>query len=71
MRLGQLFKIIEIVKNGGVVLADKYTESGYTDTHEITEFSEIEDILDFAKENYHFYIKADDGRPWCELEEIR
>ena len=71
MKLGQLLKIIEVVKNGGVVLADKYTETGYSDTHEITEFSDIEDILNYAKESYRFYIKAEDGRPWYELEEIR
>ena len=71
MTLGQLFKIIEVVKNGGVVLADKYTETGYSGTHEITEFSDIEDILNYAKENCYFYIKAEDGKPWYELEEIR
>ena len=71
MKLGQLIQIIEVVKNGGVVLADKYTETGYSDTHEITEFSDIEDILNYAKGSYHFYIKAEDGRPWYELEEIR
>ena len=70
MRIGQLIKIIEVVKNGGVVLADKYSEF-YPDTHEITEFSDIEDIINYSKEDYHFYIKAEDGRPWYELEEIR
>lgn len=71
MTLGQLFKIIEVVRNGGVVLADRYTETGYLDTHEITEFSDIEDFLNYGKEDCRFYIKAEDGRPWCELEEIR
>ena len=71
MRLGQLLKIIEVVKNGGVVLADNYAETGYLATHEITESSDIKDILNYAKGSYHFYIKAEDGRPWYELEEIR
>lgn len=71
MTIKQFDKIIEVVRKGGVVLADRYTETGYLDTHEITEFSDIEDILNYAKESYHFYIKAEDGRPWYELEEIR
>lgn len=71
MTVKQFDKIIEVVRNGGVVLADKYTETGYSDTHEITEFSDIEDFLNYSKEDCRFYIKAEDGRPWYELEEIR
>lgn len=68
MTIRQLDKIIEIVRNGGVVLADRYSEF-CTDTHEITDDTNILTLIDYGSKGYHFYIKEDD-KPMCELEEI-
>ena len=68
MTIKQFNKITEVVRNGGVVIADRYSEY-CIDCHEITENTNIQDIFDYNKENYHFYIK-DDNKPLCELEEI-
>lgn len=67
MNIRQLNKIIEVVMNGGVVLADMYHET-YIDTHEITD-DDILTLIDYGGKGYHFYIKEDD-KPMCELEEI-
>ena len=68
MIIKQFDKIIEVVKNGGVVIVYRYSEY-CVDCHEITENTNIQDIFNYGKENYHFYIK-DDDKPLCELEEI-
>lgn len=68
MTIRQFDKIIEVVRNGGIVIADRYSEY-CVDNHEITENTNIQDIFDYSKENYHFYIK-DGTKPLCELEEI-
>ena len=69
MTIKQFDKIIEVVRNGDVVIAYGYSEY-YPDEHEITENTDIQDIFDYGKQGYHFYIK-DDTKKWCELEEIR
>ena len=68
MTVKQFDKIIEVVRNGGVVIVYRYSEC-CVDCREITENTNIQDIFDYGKENYHFYIK-DDDKPLCELEEI-
>ena len=68
MTIKQFDKIIEVVRNGGVVIVYRYSEY-CVDCHEITENTNIQDIFNYDKENYHFYIK-DDDKPLCELEEI-
>lgn len=68
MTIKQFDKIIEVVRNGGVVIADKYSEY-YPNEHEITEYTDIQDIFDYDKQGCHFYIK-DDTKKWYELEEI-
>ena len=68
MTIKQFDKIIEIVRNSGVVIAYRYSEY-YSDEHEITEYTNIQDVFDYGKQGYHFYIK-DDTKKWCELEEI-
>lgn len=68
MTIRQLNKIMEIVMNGGVVIADMYHET-YIDTHEITDDADILTLIDYGAKGYRFYIKEDD-KPMCELEEI-
>lgn len=70
MTIKQFNKITEVVKNGGVVIADQYHET-YVDTHYITEDTDILTLLEYAKENYHFYIKDGVGKALYELEEIK
>ena len=68
MTIKQFDKIIEVVRNGGVVIVDRY--SVYcVDNHEITENTNIQDIFNYDKEGYSFYIK-DDTKPFYKLEEI-
>lgn len=69
MTIRKLVKIIEVVTNGGTVVVDSST-SEYSDYHEIDEFSEIEDILEYDKMAVHFFIK-DDNKPMYDWEEIR
>ena len=68
MNIRQFNKITEVVKNGGVVIADMYHET-YVDTHEITEDTSIITLIDFGTKGYHFYIK-DGDKSLYELEEI-
>lgn len=68
MTIKQFDKIIEVVRNGGVVIAYKYSEY-CVDYHEITENTNIQDVFNYGKEDYHFYIK-DDNKALYELEEI-
>ncbi len=68
MTIKQFDKIIESVRNSGVVIAYKYGVYRI-DCHEITENTNIQDIFNYDKENYHFYIK-DGNKPIRELEEI-
>lgn len=68
MTIKQFDKIVEVVRNGGVVIADRYSEY-CVDCYEITENTNIQDIFDYGKENYHFYIE-DGDKPLYELEEI-
>ena len=68
MTIKQFNKITEVIRNGGVVIADRYSEY-YPDEHEITEYTDIQDVFDYGKQGYLFYIK-DDNKPLCELEEI-
>ena len=69
MTIRTLMKIIEVVTNGGTIVVDSST-SEYSNYYEITEFSEIEDILEYDKNGGSFFIK-DDNKPMYELEEIR
>lgn len=69
MTIRKLVKIIEVVTNGGTVIVDSST-SEYSDYHEINEFSEIEDIIEYGKNGGSFFIK-DGDKPLYELEEIR
>lgn len=68
MTIKQFDRIVEVVRNGGVVIADKYSEY-YPDEHKITENTDIQDIFDYGKQGYHFYIKDDTKKFW-QLEEI-
>lgn len=68
MTIKQFDKIIEVVRNGGVVIVYKYGIY-HIDCHEITENTNIQNIFDYDKEDYSFYIK-DGDKPLCELEEI-
>ena len=68
MTIKQFDKIVEVVRNGGVVIAYRYGVY-CIDCREITENTNIQDIFDYDKENYHFYIK-DDDKPLCKLKEI-
>ena len=58
MTIRQLDKIFEVVKNGGVVIAEKYGVYCVYN-HEITENTNIQDIFNYDKEGYSFYIKND------------
>lgn len=69
MIIRKLMKIIEVVTNGGTVIVDKSTNE-FTSFDEITEFSEIEDIIEYDKNGYSFFIK-DENKALYELEEIR
>ena len=68
MTIKQFDKIIEVIRNGGVVIADRYSEC-YSDEHEITENTDIQDIFNYNKEGYSFYIK-DDTKSYYEWEII-
>ena len=48
MTIKQFDKIIEVVRNSGVVIADRYSEY-YLDEHKITENTDIQDIFDYDK----------------------
>lgn len=69
MTIRKLMKIIEIVTNGGTVIADSST-SEYSNLYEIDEFSEIEDIIEYDKNGGSFFIK-DGDKPLYDLEEIK
>ena len=69
MIIRKLMKIIEVVTNGGIVIVDSSTNE-YSDFHEITEYSEIEDVIEYGKNGGSFFIK-DGDKPLYELEEIR
>lgn len=68
MTIKQFDKIVEVVRNGGVVIAEKYGVYSM-DNHEITENTNIQDIFNYGKEGYSFYIK-DDTKSYCEREII-
>ena len=68
MTIKQFDKIIEVVRNGDVVIVYRYSEC-CIDYYEITENTNIQDIFYYGKQDYHFYIK-DDTKPLYELEEI-
>ena len=51
MTIRKLMKIIEVVTNGGTVIVDKSTNE-FSSFDEITEFSEIEDVLEYDKNGY-------------------
>ena len=68
MTIKQFDKIVEVVRNGGVVIAEKYGVYRIYN-HEITENTNIQDIFNYDKEDYSFYIK-DGNKPLRELEEI-
>ena len=68
MTIKQFDKIVEVVRNGGVVIAEKYGVY-CTDNHEITENTNIQDIFNYNKEGYSFYIK-DDTKSYYEREII-
>ena len=69
MTIRKLIKIIEVVTNGGTVIVDSSTNE-YSNYHEIDEFSEIEDVMEYDKNGGSFFIK-DGDKPLYELEEIR
>lgn len=69
MVIRKLMKIIEVVTNGSTVIVVSST-SEYSDYHEITEYSEIEDIIKYDKNGSSFFIK-DKDKPLYDLEEIR
>lgn len=68
MTIKQFDKVIEVVRNGGVVIAEKYFVC-CIDNHEITENTNIQDIFNYDKEGYSFYIK-DDTKSYYEWEII-
>ena len=69
MTIRKFMKIIEVITNGGVVIVDKSTNE-FTSFEEITEFTDIEDIIKYSiSGGYYFYIK-DGDKPQYELEEI-
>lgn len=69
MSIGKLMKIIEVVTNGGTVIVDKSTNE-FTSFDEITEYTDIEDIMKYSIiGGCCFYIK-DGNKPLYELEEI-
>lgn len=68
MTIRKLIKIIEVVRNGGTVIVDKSTNE-FTSFDEITEFSEIEDVIEYDKNGSSFFIK-DGDKPLYDLEEI-
>ena len=69
MTIRKLMKIIEVVTNGGTVIVDKSTNE-FTSFDEITEYSDIEDIIKYSiSGSCSFYIK-DGDKPWYNLEEI-
>ena len=68
MTIKQFDKIVEVVRNGGVVIAEKYGVYSI-DNHEITENTNIQDIFNYDKEGYSFYIK-DNTKAFCKSEEI-
>lgn len=69
MTIRKLMKIIEVVRNGGTVIVDKSTNE-FTSFDEITEFSEIEDIIEYDKNGGSFFVK-DKDKPLYDLEEIK
>ena len=70
MTIKQFGKIIEVVTNGGTVIVDKSTNE-FTSFDEITEYTDIEDIIKYSiSGGYDFYIK-DRDKPLYDLEEIR
>ncbi len=68
MTIKQFGKIIDVVRNGGVVIAERCGVY-CIDNHEITENTNIQDIFNYNKEGYSFYIK-DNTKTFSELEEI-
>lgn len=68
MTIKQFDKIVEVVRNGGVVIAERYCVYSM-DNHEITENTNIQDIFNYNKEGYSFYIK-DDTKSYYEREII-
>ena len=69
MTIRKLMKIIEVVTNGGTVIVDKSTNE-FTSFDEITEYTDIEDIIKYSiTGGYDFYIK-DGDKPFYKLEEI-
>ena len=69
MTIRKLMKIIEVVTNDGTVIVDKSTNE-FTTFNEITEYSDVEDIMKYIiSGGCSFYIK-DEDKPWYELEEI-
>lgn len=71
MNIRQFNRIIDIVTNNGIVIADRYHET-YIDKLEITDETNMLTLINLdSKElsGYHFYIK-DNDKPICELEEI-
>jgi hypothetical protein len=69
MTIKQFDKIIEVVRNGGTVIVDKSTNE-FNSFDEITEYSDIEDIIKYSVSGgCSFYIKNGD-KPWYELESI-
>ena len=53
MTIKQFNKIIEVVKNGGVVIAEKYGVYSI-DNYEITENTNIQDIFNYGKRRLQF-----------------
>lgn len=69
MTIRKFMKIIEVVTNGGTVIVDKSTNE-FTSFDEITEYSDIEDIIKYSMSGGRgFYIK-DKDKPLYDLEEI-
>lgn len=69
MTIKQFDKIIEVVRNGGTVIVDKSTNE-FSSFDEITEYSDITDIIKYSVSGgCSFYIK-DEDKPWYDLEEI-
>lgn len=79
MTFGGLFKILDILNNGGEILVMEDIAEGLSDyipenMHEVEILSDMSDISDsmkyFTESKYSLYV-YEKGKPYFELERIR